>query len=258
MVGSGTSEPRARPSRADPEQERPGPMSEMDAPPKSRTAYVLDRLKDDLQQGVINPGDQLRQTAIAKRYGVSPTPVREALRILAADGTIEYTSHRGATVRDFTPEMAGDLYRMRAELEGLACEVACERMTEDGHRAVVAANERLVAANAEGADPATLSLLNKDLHFSIYDSTSSVMVEGIRLLWARFKPSVTLWGVAEFGRALDHDHDAILAALARRDGPAARAAMHAHVMHAWELRQTSTELRATGPVTNDVTGSAAS
>ncbi|MBN9799137.1 GntR family transcriptional regulator [Pseudonocardia sp. UM4_GMWB1] len=233
-------------------------MSEMDAPPKSRTAYVLDRLKADLQHGVINPGDQLRQTAIAKRYGVSPTPVREALRILAADGTIEYTSHRGATVRDFTPEMAQDLYRMRAELEGLACEVAVERMTDEGYAAIVAANERLVRATADGAEPATLSLLNKDLHFAIYETASSVMVEGIALLWARFKPSVTLWGVGEFSRALDQDHDAILEALGRRDGPAARAAMHAHVMHAWELRQTSEELRATGRVGGDAPGSAAS
>ena len=233
-------------------------MSEMDAPPKSRTAYVLDRLKADLEQGVINPGDQLRQTAIAKRYGVSPTPVREALRILAADGTIEYTSHRGATVRDFTPEMARDLYRMRAELEGLACEVAVERMTDEGYEAVVAANDRLVTATADGADPATLSVLNKDLHFAIYESTSSVMIEGIALLWARFKPSVTLWGVSEFSRALDHDHVAILEAHARRDGPAARAAMHDHILHAWELRQTSAELRATGPRSTDVSGSEAS
>jgi DNA-binding GntR family transcriptional regulator len=223
-------------------------MTESDAPPKSRTAYVLDRLKADLEKGVINPGDQLRQTAIAKRYGVSPTPVREALRILAADGTIEYTTHRGATVRDFTPEMAQDLYRMRAELEGLACEVACERMTDEQYEAVVAANERLVQATEEGVEPATLSLLNKDLHFTIYAATSSVMIEGIRLLWARFKPSVTLWGVKDFSRSLDHDHVTILEALARRDGPAARAAMHAHIMHAWELRQTNVDLRATGAV----------
>ncbi|SFN64725.1 transcriptional regulator, GntR family [Pseudonocardia ammonioxydans] len=233
-------------------------MSESDAPPKSRTAYVLDRLKADLQQGVINPGDQLRQTAIAKRYGVSPTPVREALRILAADGTIEYTSHRGATVRDFTPEMARDLYRMRAELEGLACEVAVERMTDERYAAVLAANERLVRATADGVEPATLSLLNKDLHFSIYESTSSVMIEGLQLLWARFKPSVTLWGVTEFSQALDHDHAGILDALARRDGPAARAAMHAHIMHAWELRQTSKELRATGPTSTNESDSEAS
>lgn len=225
-------------------------MSDLDPLPKSRTAYVLERLRADLDNGVISPGDQLRQTAIAHRYGVSPTPVREALRILAADGMVDYTSHRGATVRDFTPEMAGDLYRMRAQLEGLACEVAVDRMTDAGHAKILEAHERLVAATAAGDTPGpTLSLLNKNLHFAIYECTSAVMVECIQLLWARFKPSVTLWGVGDFSRALDHDHAAILDAIARRDAPAAGAAMHEHVMHAWELRQTSDELRATGPVT---------
>jgi len=223
-------------------------MSEMDALPKSRTTYVLERLRADLDSGAISPGDQLRQTAIAQRYGVSPTPVREALRILAADGMVEYTSHRGATVRDFTPEMAADLYRMRAELEGLACEVAVERMTDAGHATILEANTRLTEAAATGDTPAaTLSLLNRDLHFAIYACTSPVMVECIQLLWARFKPSVTLWGVGDFSRALDHDHVAILDAITARDGKAAGAAMHQHVMHAWDLRQSSAELRATGP-----------
>lgn len=222
-------------------------MTQTDAPlPQSRTSYVLERLRADMDSGVINPGDQLRQTAIAKRYGVSPTPVREALRILAADGAVDYTSHRGATVRDFTPQMAQDLYRMRAELEGLACEIACERMTDDDYRAVLRANETLVRATAAGEDPARLSVLNRELHFAIYASTSAAVIDSVRHLWERFKPSVTLWGVQSFCHALDQDHDVILAALEQRDGTAARAAMRDHVLHAWELRQTNTDLRAGG------------
>lgn len=222
-------------------------MTQTDAPlPQSRTAYVLERLRADMDSGVINPGDQLRQTAIAKRYGVSPTPVREALRILAADGAIDYTSHRGATVRDFTPQMAEDLYRMRAELEGLACEIAAERMTDEGFQAVLRANEALVNATAAGEDPARLSVLNRELHFAIYASASAVVVDSVRHLWERFTPSVTLWGVKSFCQALDHDHDLILAALERRDAAAARLAMREHILHAWKLRQTDTDLRAEG------------
>ncbi|GAA5056685.1 GntR family transcriptional regulator [Nocardia callitridis] len=227
-------------------------MTQTDAPlPQSRTAYVLERLRADMDSGVINPGDQLRQTAIAKRYGVSPTPVREALRILAADGSVDYTSHRGATVRDFTPEMAHDLYRMRAELEGLACEIATERMTDDGFRAVQRANEALVDATAAGEDPAALSVLNRQLHFAIYASASAVVVDSVRHLWERFKPSVTLWGVTSFCQALDHDHDLILAAIERRDSAAARTAMRDHVLHAWELRQTDADLRPGGAGATD-------
>lgn len=226
-------------------------MSESNAAlPVSRTSYVLERLRADLDDGVISPGDQIRQTALAKRYGVSPTPVREALRILAADGTIDYTSHRGATVRDFTPAMAHDLYRMRADLEGLACEIATERMTDEAFQEVLKANEVLVRATEAKEDPARLSLLNREFHFSIYASTSTIVEDSIRHLWARFKPSVTLWGVESFSHALDHDHVGIIDALERRDGPSARIAMREHVLHAWELRQTNVDLRAKGSDTS--------
>nr|WP_223205448.1 GntR family transcriptional regulator [Gordonia jinghuaiqii] len=204
-------------------------------------------MRADIESGVINPGDQIRQTAIAKRYGVSPTPVREALRILAGDGAIEYTSHRGATVRDFTPQMAQDLYRMRAELEGLACEIAVERMTDEGYEEIVRANDALVSATAAGDDPARLSLLNQQLHFAIYANASTVVADSVRHLWERFSPSITLWRVKSFSAALDKDHDEILAAIGRRDAAAARTAMRDHVLHAWELRQTNTDLRAEGP-----------
>lgn len=216
-------------------------------PPQSRTAYVLGRLKEDLNSGLLSPGEQLRQSAIAERYGVSPTPVREALRMLAADGAITYTSHRGATVRDYSPQLAADLYRARAEVEALAVEMAVERMDDDAVDAVFASNAVLLAARASGAAPATLSLLNKNLHFSIYEHSSPVMVELLHFLWARFKPSITLWSVQPFSEALEADHSSILDAIRRRDAGAAAQHMRAHVMNACKLRETSDELKAVGP-----------
>jgi DNA-binding GntR family transcriptional regulator len=221
-------------------------MSETGSLPQSRTEYVLDRLRAELQAGTISPGEQLRQAAIAKRYGVSPTPVREALLMLAADGMIEYTSHRGATVRDVTPQMAQDLYRLRAEMEGLGCELAVERLDEAALAKVKAANDELKRAVLEGVPAPKLSLLNKDMHFTIYQMTSPIVVEAVQFLWARFKPSVTLWGVTDFSSSLSKDHDEIIEALEQRDGSRARQLMFAHVMHAWELRESNADLRAHG------------
>lgn len=221
-------------------------LEESAQPPQSRTAYVLARLKADLDNGVLNPGQQLRQTAIAKLYGVSPTPVREALRILAADGTITYTTHRGATVRDFTPQLAVDLYRARAEVEALAVEMAVERMDDEAVDAVFAANAVLLKARAASADPATLSVLNKNLHFSIYENSSPVMIELLQFLWVRFKPSITLWGVERFSLELEDDHAKILEAIRLRDGAGAASHMRDHVMHACHLRETNNDLKAMG------------
>lgn len=220
------------------------------AVPGSRTTYVLERLRTDLRNGLINPGDQLRQVEIARRYGVSATPVREALRVLEADGMIDYHTHRGATVRDYTPQMATDLYRMRAELEALAVTVAMERMTPEVLAGIRTANQELLSATESQASAADLSRLNKALHFAIYQATSPVMIECIEMLWARFKPSVTLWSVHNFTAELRHDHEEILAAIDAGDAERASRAMREHIMHACNLRATHASLRPTGPAGN--------
>ncbi|MRJ75539.1 FCD domain-containing protein [Aeromicrobium sp. SMF47] len=218
--------------------------------PGSRTAYVLERLRADLRNGLINPGDQLRQVELARRYGVSATPVREALRVLEADGMIDYHTHRGATVRDYTPQMATDLYRMRAEMESLAVTVAMERMTPEVLAGIRIANEELLAATDSAASSAELSRLNKALHFAIYQATSPVMIECIEMLWSRFTPSVTLWSVSGFTTELRHDHEAILSAIEDGDAERASRAMHEHIMHACDLRATHAALRPAGPVSD--------
>lgn len=215
-------------------------------PPQSRTAYVVERLKAELSQGTLSPGEQLRQSIIAKRYGVSATPVREALRILAADGTIEYTTHRGASVRDFTPEMAHDLYRMRAELEALAVRLSISRMTPEVLKRIHQANDKLIEATNRHDKPEILSRLNRELHFEIYDNTSSVVIESLTFLWARFKPNVTLWGVEEFAKQLTDDHNDIIQAIDDDDADRAADLMRTHVMRAYHLRESSEELRPTG------------
>ena len=78
-------------------------------PPQSRTGYVMERIKEDLVNGVIAPGELIKQTVLARRYGVSPTPVREALRVLQSDGLISYSPHKGASVRELKPVAARDL-----------------------------------------------------------------------------------------------------------------------------------------------------
>jgi DNA-binding GntR family transcriptional regulator len=218
-------------------------------PPQSRTLYVLERLKTDLERGTLAPGDQLRQSAIAELYGVSATPVREALRILAADGTIDYTPHRGASVRDFSPELARDLYRIRAEVEALAVRMSVERMTSDVLESIHEANTRLVEATVRGAEPEELSRLNMELHFAIYENSSPLMIEFLQYLWARFKPNVTLWGVAKFAHRLGDDHSEIIQAIDAGDADNVASLMRKHVMGAYELRQSNSDLRAAGDPT---------
>lgn len=211
----------------------PGPDA---APPPSRTAYVVERLQRDVASGMLRPGQPLRQVHIAQRYGVSVTPVREALRILEAAGTVTYSAHRGATVRDLDPGAVADLYRLRAAVEGLATQMAVERMTPRRLDVIEAAHDAMRRAQAGTSAPGQLSLLNKALHFAIYEGGPSLVREHITSLWTRFPVSTTIWGSDSTARALASDHEAVLAAIRAGDTEAAGTAMAAHVLHAWRLR----------------------
>ena len=217
------------------------------APPVSRTRYVVDRLKEDVASGAIKPGELIKQTVLAKRYGVSATPVREALRMLEADGVVSYDAHKGASVREMTPDTARDLYRLRAAAERTATEMAVERMTPRGLATIRAAHAKLAEAQSTGScSPAELSVLNRAFHFAIYEQTSPLIVQHLELLWARFTPGTTVWRRPEDAADLQLDHDGILHAIEHGDAETAGRLTAEHVARASRIRENEPDLRASG------------
>src|SRR5439155_14687190 len=95
---------------------------------------LVDQLASDLQRRVLSgdipSGTRLRQSALAAEFGVSRTPIREALRKLQASGLVELQPHRGALVRGLSAREIRDAYEVRAELEGLAAELAAQRIQQ--------------------------------------------------------------------------------------------------------------------------------
>ncbi|TDD34601.1 GntR family transcriptional regulator [Actinomadura sp. KC06] len=207
-------------------------------PPLSKTAYVLERLRREIADGVIKPGTSLRQTDVAKRYGVSPTPVREAFRLLEAEGALEYESHRGATVKDMSPQEVEDLYLLRSEVEGLATALAVERMDDTAMNRIRDAHKELLDA-IEAGDESRLSVLNRTLHFAIYEAGSSLVALQAASLWAFIPPRMTIWKDAKNAQSLSDDHDRIIDALDRGDPYDARRFMAEHILHAARLRQNA-------------------
>jgi DNA-binding GntR family transcriptional regulator len=205
-------------------------------PPMSKTAYVLDRLREEIAAGLVLPGSSLRQAEIAERYGVSATPVREALRLLEAEGTITYAPNRGATVRELSATRTEDVYLLRAEIEGLATAIAAERLRDgamDGIRAVQAELEQAYKRK----DGQAMAVLNRRLHFAIYEAGSETIAAHATSLWTLFPPHVTIWSNQRAARALMRDHEGILEAVAARDPKLARERAAAHIVHAAELRK---------------------
>ncbi|MGW3614024.1 GntR family transcriptional regulator [Micromonospora sp. NPDC005163] len=205
-------------------------------PPQSKTAYVVERLRQEIAAGVIVPGAALRQAEIAARYGVSPTPVREALRILEAAGTISYAPNRGATVREMAPGAADDLYLLRAELEAFATELG---VTRQGPGLVEELRE--IADTIEGLDPekdqAEMYRLNRRLHFAIFEAGSDIVANEVEGVWELFPPAVTIWGYPNITKELNADHRKIIEAVEAHDAPLARRLMREHILNAARLRR---------------------
>ena len=95
----------------------------------SRADDLAHELQVEIITGRIPLGTRLRQEDLAARYGVSRTPIREALRQLQAIGLVEQLGHRGALVRSFSPDECRNIFLVRAELEGLAAERAAGALT---------------------------------------------------------------------------------------------------------------------------------
>lgn len=205
-------------------------------PPLSKTEYVLQRLREDIASGFVVPGASLRQSELAARYGVSATPVREALRLLEAGGTVSYARHRGATVQELSPERVHDVYLLRAEIEGLATGLACERMTDEHLAKIEAANQALKPHHCVDGeeDPA---VLNRRFHFGIFHAGSELIASHASSLWSLFPPRVSIWRDPEAAASLSADHDGIVEALRARNSVLAQKRAREHVLHAEALRE---------------------
>jgi DNA-binding GntR family transcriptional regulator len=216
-------------------------------PPQSRTTYVMERIKEDLVNGVIAPGELIKQTVLARRYGVSPTPVREALRVLQSDGLISYSPHKGASVRELKPEAARDLYRLRAGAERAAAEMAVERMTEDGLRNLEARFRELTELMDDPeSTPSEISVSNKAFHFALYEQSSPMIVNYLELLWSRFTPTSTVFLDRAVALELHKEHRQILEAVRQGDAVKAGELTATHILNASAHREKIPAVRASG------------
>jgi DNA-binding GntR family transcriptional regulator len=98
---------------------------------KANTLRAYESIKDGISSGSLAPGDWLREYTVASSLGLSRTPVREALRALAAEGIVELEHNRGARVIDWTASDIDEVYRLRAVLEGYGATLAARHATSD-------------------------------------------------------------------------------------------------------------------------------
>ena len=184
--------------------------------------------------GVYGPGDRLVESELAERFGVSRTPIREALQrletqsLLARDG-------RSLVVASLDHNQMAELYVVRSELEALAARLASRHATAEEIRLM----EQMVAEDRELVDdPAALARTNRRFHRQVHlASHNRYLVQQLDLLYRSMALMATTSLAAE-GRsqiALD-EHGAIVDAIKRGDGDAAYDGLKGHISRAFEAR----------------------
>lgn len=207
-------------------------------PPASKTHYALQRLREEIANGLIRPGEAIRQSVLAKRYGISPTPVREALRLLESEGTVVYSPHRGAVVSHHDEQRMADLYAMRARSESLAAELCAERRTSEQLDEIRDLQERLrTMVDDPDISHIEFAAWNRELHLRIAAVGSEAIAGQLAPLWGMFPTRRTMWAKPDLVRCFLADHDAIIEAIAAGDAGRAGATMHRHILSALDARR---------------------
>jgi DNA-binding GntR family transcriptional regulator len=188
------------------------------------------QLADEIVRGALPPGAPLDETDIARRFNVSRTPVREALRQLAASGLVETRAHCGAVVARPTLERLTGMFEAMAELEAICAGLAAERMTPVERHRLEAVHEELRVLSHAG-NPDRFHEVNERFHNTIYAGSQNTYIAEMTLATrVRVQP----FRRAQFrnlGRlAKSHvEHDRVVVAIMRGDKAGAELAMRAHI-----------------------------
>jgi DNA-binding GntR family transcriptional regulator len=204
--------------------------------PKQLRQWVLDRLRSDILEGRLQAAEWLRQDRLAQEYGVSQTPVREALKQLAAEGLVEHIPYRGIQIVKFSLMDAEDLYQCRAAIEGIAARFAAESITEAEIAEVQSLHTRMLACPMPDGLP-EYRKLNRQFHERITGaSRRPFLFRMINQVWGAFPtmlwsniPGIALTSTPERDEPDAAEHAEIVAALTAHDSDRAETAVRAHI-----------------------------
>jgi DNA-binding GntR family transcriptional regulator len=193
---------------------------------------VVARLRHMLLEGEIPPGGRVPERELCQRFGISRTPLREALKVLAAEGLVVLLPNRGARAARLTLKDVQDLFEVCEGLEAIAGELACHRITEEEVREVEVLHENMVE-HYGNRDLPQYYRCNRLIHEAIVkaarNTVLAVLYESVtaRIRRARFVAPMPPkhWALAV------QEHDAILNALARRDGNGLAHILRTHLRH---------------------------
>lgn len=193
---------------------------------------AIEQLRAMIVYGELDPGERLNERVLCEQFAISRTPLREAFKMLALEGLVELLPNRGAMVAKPDPARISQTLAVMGALEGLAGELACTSADASAIAEIRALHFEMLATHARG-DLSGYFKYNQLIHLRIVEASGNpVLAATYRQLNASVRRvrymanlSPERWGAAV------REHEAILAALASRDGARLRALLSDHLAH---------------------------
>ncbi len=208
-------------------------MSHLTTPNISRRYLhdeAADRLRELILEGELAPNSRIQELDLCERFGVSRTPLREAIKILAVEGLLDLLPNRGARVASISPREIDEMIEVVAGLEATAGELAALRMPDAEIDALEKRTQEMAQAWARG-DEAAYFRGNREFHEAIMAASGNSVLAGIyatmsgRIQRARYAAKKT---PAQWAQAIA-DHHRMVELLRARDGAALAALMRSHL-----------------------------
>jgi DNA-binding GntR family transcriptional regulator len=201
---------------------------------RTKEEQVADFLREGIISGVFPRGSRLKQAEIAERLELSITPVREALKLLEAEGYVTGNSYRGARVVPFDASASEEVLELRLLLESRLLRGTAENVTAKDITELRALADEFERAFDVG-DRAAARGVNYRLHSRLYSIAAMPQtLHFVQILWARY-PFDLINAVEGRGKDAAKEHDEILSALLNGDASAAMLAMRKHIESGWSL-----------------------
>ena len=188
-------------------------------------------LSEDLRIRVVRAVEGgMSRRAAAERFGISRTPLREAIKILATEGLLELLPNRGARVASVSPEEVDEIMEVVAGLEATAADLACRVITDEEIASIEVKHLAMVEAWKRGDDPAYFTL-NREIHEAIMQASRNATLQGIyanlsgRIQRARYSAHKT---PAQWKKAVG-EHEQMIRLLKRRDGERLALVLRDHI-----------------------------
>jgi DNA-binding GntR family transcriptional regulator len=182
-------------------------------------------MRAEILNGDLAPGTRLNQAQLARRFGTSRIPMRDALARLEQDGLVEIDARRGARVRELTIDDVSEIYDMRQLLEPLAVRLSVGALTDESIRRLTYLSEAMDAASS---DPNAGRPARRAFYEELYALSGRARLAAAIM---RLRDEVTRYHVME-GASSRHAHADLRRAIKNRDAEAAAAIVERHLLHA--------------------------